>query len=99
MGFRGQFGVQKILAILCRANSTDVTKNLCKVLLSSEATGDGHVQYARIGSTQHGFSTLNPLAQNKLMRGLARWFTKHSGEMSCAQSYRLRHLVETQVVL
>ena len=72
-GFRcaSRFGVNKILAILCRTNSTDLTKNLRKVLLGLEATGNGHVQYPRIGSTQHGFSTLNPLAQNKLMRGLA----------------------------
>ena len=74
MGFRraSRFGVQKILAILCRANSTDITKDLCKVLLGLEATGHGHVQYSRIGSTQHRLSTLKPLAQNKLMRGLAR---------------------------
>jgi len=66
------FGADKILAILCRANSPDATKDLCKVLLGFEATGDGHVQDSRIGSTQHRFSTLKPLAQNKLMGGLAR---------------------------
>src|SRR5882724_10207094 len=100
MGFQSvnRFRVQKILAILCRANSPDVTKDLCKVLLGLEATGHGHVQYPRIGSTQHRFSTLKPLAQNKLMGGLARRLAKHPREMSCAQSYRLRHLVETQVV-
>ncbi|HVH86915.1 MAG TPA: hypothetical protein VM912_09330, partial [Terriglobales bacterium] len=68
----GRFGVDKILTILCRANSTNITKDLRKVLLGLEATGHGHVQYSRIGSTQHRFSTLKPLAQNKLMRGLAR---------------------------
>jgi hypothetical protein len=54
-GFRraSRFGADKILAILCRANSSDVTKDLCKVLLGLEATGHGHVQYSRIGSTQH----------------------------------------------
>ena len=62
----------QILAIPCRANSTEITKDLRKVLLGLEATGHGHVQYSRIGSAQHRFSTLNPLAQNKLMRGLAR---------------------------
>jgi hypothetical protein len=36
------------------------------VLLGLEATGKGHVQYSRIGSTQHRFSTLKLLAQNKL---------------------------------
>ena len=73
-GFRRAscFGADKILAILCRANSPDVTKDLCKVLLGLEATGHGHVQDSRIGGTQHRFSTLKPLAQNKLMRGLAR---------------------------
>ena len=72
-GFRraSHLGAQKILAILCRTNSTDITKDLRKVLLRLEATGNGHVQYPRIGSTQHRFSTLNPLAPNKLMRGLA----------------------------
>ena len=74
MGFRSanHFGVQKILAILSWTNSTDITKDLRKVLLSCEATGHGHVQYPHIGNTQHRFSTLDPLAQNKLMRGLAR---------------------------
>ncbi len=66
------FGADRILAILCRANSPDVTKDLRKVLLRLEATGHGHVQHARIGSTQHRLSTLEPLAQNKLMRSLAR---------------------------
>jgi hypothetical protein len=38
-GFRraSRFGADKILAILCRANSPDVTKDLCKVLLGLEA--------------------------------------------------------------
>ena len=63
-GFRRAscFGADKILAILCRANSPDVTKDLCKVLLGLEATGHGHVQDSRIGGTQHRFSTLKPLA-------------------------------------
>ena len=63
---------QKVLAIPCWANSTDVTKDLRKVLLGLETTGHGHVQYSSIGSTQHRLSTLKPLPQNKLMRGLAR---------------------------
>jgi hypothetical protein len=42
------------------------------VLLGLEATGEGHVQYSHIASSQHRFSTLNPLAKNKLMGGLAR---------------------------
>ena len=67
-----QFGFQNILAILCRANSPNVTKDLREMLLGLEATGHGHVQYSRIGNTQHRFCTLKPLAQNKLMRGFAR---------------------------
>src|SRR5436190_19015349 len=67
-----RFVAQKILAIPCRANSTDIAKDLRKVLLGLEATGHGHVQYSRIGSAQHRLSALEPLAQNKLMRGLAR---------------------------
>src|SRR5215469_9451399 len=65
------FGNQQILAILCRANSANITKDLRKVLLGLEATGHGHVQYSRTGSTQHRFSTPNPLTQDKLVRGLA----------------------------
>jgi hypothetical protein len=74
VGFRRlrRFGADEIQAILCRADSPSVTKGLCKVLLGLEAAGNGHVQDARIGSTQHRFSTLKPLAQNKLMRGLTR---------------------------
>ena len=55
MGFRraSRFGANQFLAILCRANSPDATKNLRKVLLGLEATGKGDVQYSRIGSTQH----------------------------------------------
>ena len=69
--FRGtsHFGAQKILAILCRANSTSITKDLGEVLRGFEATGQGHVKYTRIGNTQHCLGTLNPQAQNKLMRG------------------------------
>ena len=74
MGFRraSWFGADQFLAILCRADSPDATKGLCKVLLGLEATGEGHVQYSHIAGSQHRFSTLNPLAKNKLMRGLAR---------------------------
>ena len=67
-----RFIAQKILAIPCRTNSTDITKDLRKVLLGLEATGHGHVQYSRIGSTQHRLSTLKPLPENKLMWCLAR---------------------------
>src|SRR5271157_318537 len=67
-----RFGAQKILAILCRANFTKITKDLRKVMRGFEATGHSHVEYRRVGSAQHFFSTLNLLAQNKLMRGLAR---------------------------
>ena len=67
-----RFGADKVLAILCRAYSPDATKSLRKVLLRLEATGQGHVQYSRAGSAQHRFSTLKPLAQNKLMGALAR---------------------------
>src|ERR1700733_880403 len=66
------FGADKILSIFCWANSPRVAKGLRKVLLGLEATGNGHVQYSRIGSTQHRFSTLKPLTQNELMRGLPR---------------------------
>src|SRR5216683_1513409 len=99
-GFRraSRFISQKVLAIPGRANSTEITKDLRKVLLGLEATGHCHVQYSRVGGTQHRLSTLKPLPQNKLMRGLARCFAKHPREMSCAQSYRLRQLVETQLV-
>ena len=50
-------GVDKILAIFCRANSPDITKDLRKVLLGLEAVGNSYVQYPCIGSTQHGSST------------------------------------------
>ena len=73
MGFRrASCGADQFLAILGRADSPDGTKSLCEVLLGLEATGEGHVQYSHIASSQHRFSTLNPLAENKLMRGLAR---------------------------
>src|SRR5579862_3559904 len=63
-GFRraSRFVAQKVLAILCRANSTDITKDLRKVLLGLEATGHGHIQYSRIGSAQHRLGTIEPLA-------------------------------------
>ena len=64
------FGRQKILPILCRANATDIPKDLRKMLLGLEAAGHGHVQYSRIGRAQHRLRTLNPLTPNKLMRGL-----------------------------
>ena|SRR6266850_8107124 len=71
-GRASRFGADEILAILCRADSPEVTEDLSKVLLGLEATGHGHVQYSRIGSTQHRLGALKPLAQNKAMRALAR---------------------------
>jgi hypothetical protein len=46
MGFRSanHFGVQKISAILSWNNSTDITKDMRKVLLSFEATHAGMVR-------------------------------------------------------
>ena len=70
--FASRLVAHQILAIPCRANSTEITKDLRKMLLGLEATGHGHVQYSRIGRTQHRLSTLKPLPQNKLMWGLAR---------------------------
>src|SRR5580700_4647588 len=55
-----RFGADKILPILCRANSAGVTKDLRKVLLGLEAAGNGDVQYSRIRSTQHRLSALKP---------------------------------------
>jgi hypothetical protein len=81
------FGAGKILAIFCRANSPQVSKDLREMLLALETTGKGYVQYSRIWDTQHRLGTLESLTQNKLMRGLARRLAKHPGEMSCAQSY------------
>src|SRR5450432_3370610 len=95
--YASRLGADKILSILCRANPPDITKDLRKVLLGLEAAGDGDVQHSRFGSAQHPFSTIEPLAQNKLMRGLAGRLAKHPREMGCAQAHRLRHLVETQV--
>ena len=45
-GFRraSRLIAQKVLAIACRANATDVAKDLRKVLLGLETTGHGHVQ-------------------------------------------------------
>jgi hypothetical protein len=45
------FGAEKILTILCGANSPEVTKDPCEVLLGFETTGHCHVQYSRFGST------------------------------------------------
>ena len=66
------FIAQKVLAIPCRASSKDISKDLRKMLLRLETTGHGHVQYSRIGSTQHRLSTLKPLPENKLMWRFAR---------------------------
>jgi hypothetical protein len=73
-GFRraSRFGADKILAILFRANFPDVTKDLCKVLLGLETTGHGLRLILAHREHEHSFSTLRPLAQNTLMRGLAR---------------------------
>ena len=60
------FGPQKILAILCRANATDIPKDLRKMLLGLEATGHGHIQNSCIGNTQHRLGTFRmwPLADH-----------------------------------
>jgi hypothetical protein len=48
-----RFGVEKILAIMFRTNSTYIAKDLRKVLLSFEAARHGNVQYSRNGEP-HG---------------------------------------------
>jgi len=67
-----RFVAQNFLAIFCRADSAHAAEYPGKVLLRFEAAGNRDVQYSPIGSTQHRLSTLNPLTQNKLMRGVAR---------------------------
>ena len=63
---------QKFPAILCRANSTHATEDLRKMLLAFEAAGHGYINYSSIGGGQQLFRSLYPLAQDKLMRSLAR---------------------------
>src|SRR5215469_12763875 len=73
-GFRGvsYFWIPEILAILCRADSIYISKDLRKVLLGFEPTGHSHVQYPRSVISQHRLGPLNPLAQNELVRSLPR---------------------------
>jgi hypothetical protein len=52
------FVVQKFLAILCRADSTDVTEDLRKMLLAFETTGYGYIHYSLIGGAQHDLGTI-----------------------------------------
>jgi len=53
------FGVQKILTILCRANSTNIAKDLRKVLLGLEAQATATSIFAHQEHGNIAFSALN----------------------------------------
>jgi len=55
------FVAQKLLAILCRRSSTQVTEDLRKMLLTFEATGQGYIYYSTIGGAQYPFGAPLPL--------------------------------------
>src|SRR5580692_1197744 len=76
---------QKLSAIFGRARSAHSAEHPCKVLLRFEAAGHRNVQDTRLGGAQHFLRALDSLADNKLMRALARRLAKHLREMSRAQ--------------
>ena len=55
------------------------------MLLGFETACHRDVQHTRLSGAQHFLRTLYPLADNKLMRALARRLAKHPREMSRAQ--------------
>jgi hypothetical protein len=60
-----------------RAGSAQLAEHPRKVPLRFEAASYGDIQHPNLGRSQHLLRTLNPVAQDKLVRTLTRRFAKH----------------------
>ena len=83
-GFRraGRFGADKILAILCRANSPNVTKDLCKVplVLKPQATATSNIRASGARNMALTALTSSPLGRMKGVGGTCQTRKKRPNE-------------------
>jgi len=87
------------MAIFGRADAAYLTEDACEVLLRFEAAGQRHVEHAQLSSSQDFLRSFDSLAQDELVRGLARRLAEHVREMSGAQGHRGGHLLQAQVTV
>ena len=61
---------QPFVPVLRRAGSAHCAEYTGKVLLGFEAAGDGNIQHAHFGGTQHLLGSLYPIPEETLVRSL-----------------------------
>src|SRR5215469_2056900 len=62
---------QRFVPVFCRTGSAHLAEYASKVLLGFEAAGDGNIQDAHFGGTQHFLRSLDPIPLKTLVRSLA----------------------------
>src|SRR5262249_12933414 len=85
---------QGLASVFRRTGSAHLAECASKVLLRFEAAGDGNVQHAHFGGTQHLLGSLNSIAQETLVRRLAGRVAEDLREMCRAEPNRTRHFLK-----
>src|SRR5215467_14052052 len=82
------------VSVFRRAGSAHCAEYTGKVLLGFEAAGDGNIQDAHFGGTQHLLRSLDPIPENTLVRSLTGRVAEHLREMRRAEPNRTRHFLK-----
>src|SRR5262252_10799702 len=85
---------QEIVPVFRRAGSADLAEYTGKVLLGLEPAGDGDVQDAPFGRTQHLLRFLDPIPEETLVRSLTGRVAEDLGKMRRAEPNCPRHFLK-----
>ena len=80
--------------VFCRAGSAHCAEYTGKVLLGFEAAGDGNIQHAHFGGTQHLLGSLYPIPEDTLVRSLTGRVAEDLREMRRAEPNCTRHFLK-----
>src|SRR5215831_18007070 len=90
----GVFSAQGLVSVFRRAGSAHLAEYASKVLLRFEAAGDGNVQDAHLGGTQHLLCSLDAIPPDALVRSLAGRVAENLRKVRGAEPNCTRHLLK-----
>src|SRR5215813_15056791 len=88
-----EMGSKTTVPVFRRAGSTHLAEYTGKVLLGFEAAGDGNIQHAHFGGTQHLLGSLYPMPEETLVRSLTCRVAEDLREMRGAEPNCTRHFL------
>src|SRR5215469_6935452 len=85
---------QEIVPVFRRAGPTHFAEYTSKVLLGFEAAGDGNIQHAHFGGTQHLLGSPYPIPEETLVRSLTGRVVEDLREIRRAEPNCTRHFLK-----